>query len=160
MAEFLKAGFPVLIPLGENTRYDLVVDAGGRFLRVQCKTASSGGDGAICFNARSIRLGGPRSAVIVAQSYRGQADLFGVYAPCTGKVYVLAVDDVPETRVWLRLTPARNNQKLRIRLAEDHTLDAWAARLLRGRDQGVAAARSGPGVGSPVVELPKAPGYA
>jgi hypothetical protein len=78
MAEFLKAGFPVLIPFGENTRYDLVVDAGGRFLRVQCKTASSGGDGAICSNARSIRLGGPRSALIVAQSYRGQADLFGV----------------------------------------------------------------------------------
>ena len=32
MAEFLKAGFPVLMPFGENNRYDLVVETGGRFL--------------------------------------------------------------------------------------------------------------------------------
>ena len=40
MAEFLKAGFPVLLPSGDSQRYDLVVEAGGSFLRVQCKTAS------------------------------------------------------------------------------------------------------------------------
>jgi PD-(D/E)XK endonuclease len=40
LAEFLRAGFPVLLPFGDNRRYDLVVEAGGRFLRVQCKTAS------------------------------------------------------------------------------------------------------------------------
>jgi PD-(D/E)XK nuclease superfamily protein len=39
MAEFVKAGFPALIPFGENHRYYLVIEAGGRFLRVQCKTA-------------------------------------------------------------------------------------------------------------------------
>src|SRR5262249_30713483 len=40
LAEFLKAGFPVLLPFGDNQRYDMVVEVGGRFLRVQCKTAS------------------------------------------------------------------------------------------------------------------------
>jgi hypothetical protein len=38
------------------------------------------------------------------------------------------MDEVPETDVWLRLTPARNNNQYGIRLAEDHTLAAWAAR--------------------------------
>jgi hypothetical protein len=54
LAEFLRAGFPVLLPFGDNRRYDLVVEAGGRFLRVQCKTASQCGGGAcIRFKARS-----------------------------------------------------------------------------------------------------------
>jgi hypothetical protein len=127
MAEFLKAGFPVLIPFGENSRYDLVVEAGGRFLRVQCKTASPCGQGVIRFHARSVRLKDGRGG-IENRSYRGQADLFGAYSPFAGQVYILAVDEVPETDVWLRLTPAKNNQQLRIRLAEDHTLAAWAAR--------------------------------
>ena len=29
MAEFLKAGSPLLMPFGENSRYDLVVEAAG-----------------------------------------------------------------------------------------------------------------------------------
>jgi PD-(D/E)XK nuclease superfamily protein len=69
-----------------------------------------------------------RSGVHQSRSYRGQADLFGAYAPNTGQVYVLAVDEVPETDVWLRLMPTKNNQRLGIRPAEDHTLAAWAAR--------------------------------
>ena len=39
LAEFLKAGIPVLMPFGDNQRYDMVVEAGGQFLNVQCKTA-------------------------------------------------------------------------------------------------------------------------
>jgi hypothetical protein len=125
LAEFLKAGFPVLVPFGDNRRYDLVVEVGERFWRVQCKTASltsdrCGGEGCIRFKARS--------GVHESRPYRGQADLFGAYSPDTGQVYVLAVDEVPETDVWLRLTPARNNNQYGIRLAEDHTLEAWAAR--------------------------------
>lgn len=43
-------------------------------------------------------------------------------------MYVLAVEEVPEADVWLRLKPARNNQQSGIRMAEEHTLAAWAAR--------------------------------
>jgi hypothetical protein len=55
LAEFLKAGFPVLLPFGDNQRYDMVIEVSGRFLRVQCKTAfRAGGDGScIRFNAHS-----------------------------------------------------------------------------------------------------------
>jgi hypothetical protein len=129
LAEFLKAGFPVLVPFGDNLRYDLVVETAERFLRVQCKTASPcgwrGDRSCVRFHARSTKL--------VARSYRGsrayrnEVDLFAAYAPTTGQVYVLAVDEVPETDVWLRLTPAKNNNQFGIRMAEDHTLAAWAA---------------------------------
>ncbi len=123
LAEFLKAGFSVLVPFGDNRRYDLVVEADGRFLRVQCKTASlcgwKGDDACIRFKARS--------GVHKSRPYRGQADLFAAYSPDTRQVYILPVDEVPETDVWLRLTPTRNGQQAKIRMAEDHTLEAWAA---------------------------------
>ena len=124
LAEFLRAGFSVCVPFGDNQRYDLVVEAGGRFLRVQCKTASltsdrCGGKGCIRFKARS--------GVHESRPYWGQADLFAAYSPDTRQVYVLPVDEVPGTDVWLRLTPTRNNNQYGIRLAEDHTLEAWAA---------------------------------
>lgn len=32
LAEFLKAGFPVLLPFGDNQRYDAVVEVRGRVL--------------------------------------------------------------------------------------------------------------------------------
>src|SRR5215468_9253180 len=36
----LEAGYNILTPYGDNTRYDLVIeDADGQFWRVQCKTA-------------------------------------------------------------------------------------------------------------------------
>lgn len=129
IAEFIKAGFPVLLPFGENQRYDMAVDNHGRLLRVQCKTATlvtangHGSTGCLRFNAHSVEDRRHRT------SYRDQADLFAVYAPHTGQVYVLAVDDVPETAVHLRLTPARNGQQRGVRLAEDHTLAAWVTRL-------------------------------
>ncbi|MBA3364927.1 MAG: hypothetical protein H0U03_03960 [Actinobacteria bacterium] len=38
MLALQEAGFSVLVPFGENTRYDLVIDDGVRLARVQCKT--------------------------------------------------------------------------------------------------------------------------
>lgn len=126
LAEFIKAGFPVLLPFGDNQRYDMVVEVSGRLLRVQCKTARPLHGGAVlCFNAYSGAFGPGDRSPNRRRSYRSEADLFAAYAPCTGQVYVLAVDEVPETDVWLRLTPTQNHQQRRIRWAKDHTLAAW-----------------------------------
>ena len=148
LAEFVKAGFPVLLRFGDNQRYDLVIEAGGRFLRVQCKTASrcgwKGNRSCIRFKARSGAFGPGDRVTSRAQPYRDQADLFAAYAASTGQVYVIAVDEVPETDVWLRVDPARNNQQARIRLAEEHTLEAWAARLASS-PPGVLSAAGQPG---------------
>jgi PD-(D/E)XK nuclease superfamily protein len=38
LAAFVERGFEVLLPWGTNHRYDMVLDLGDRFLRVQCKT--------------------------------------------------------------------------------------------------------------------------
>src|SRR5262249_46585104 len=128
MAEFIRAGFVVLTPFGDQ-RYDLVIEAGGRFLRVQCKTAHrvgwNGDRSCLAFHARSIRY---QASKRIEQSYRGAADLFAAYSPDTGLVYVLPVDECPETDVRLRLAPGGHPNQHETRLAEDHTIERWAAR--------------------------------
>ncbi len=46
IAQLLEAGYSVLAPYGDSSRYDLVIeDAEGQFWRIQCKTAwIEGGD--------------------------------------------------------------------------------------------------------------------
>ena len=47
MAKLLEVGYGVLMPFGDNRRYDLVIeDADGSFFRIQCKTARLMKDGA------------------------------------------------------------------------------------------------------------------
>lgn len=38
-------GYIVSIPYGNNSRYDLLIDTGEKFIRVQCKTASKNDNG-------------------------------------------------------------------------------------------------------------------
>lgn len=37
--KFIERGYIVSVPYGNNSRYDIVVDLGNLFIRVQCKTA-------------------------------------------------------------------------------------------------------------------------
>src|SRR5438477_4017640 len=76
MASLLTLGKTVLLPWGENHRYDLVIEENGVFKRVQCKTARVI-NGCVMFNSSST--GNPNAPY--RQHYRGQADYFGVYAP-------------------------------------------------------------------------------
>lgn len=148
LAAFVAAGIPVSVPFGENQRYDLIADVHGTLLRVQCKTGRvAQSEAVLIFNATSHD--GHRAR----QSYRGQADLFAVYSPHTRQVYVLGVDEVGETNVWLRLIPAKNNQEIGVRYADEHTLAAWAARLVRGRDD-QRVLRPGDTPGHPALPVP------
>jgi hypothetical protein len=121
---FVRRGFEVALPFGSGQPYDLVVDLGGVFLRVQCKR-SWPARGCVVFNCRSTDHGrGP-------QSYRGLADIFGVYYPPTDSIFLVPIDGVAEFEGRLRLEPARNNQKRRVRLASDFAMDRWTADSLR-----------------------------
>jgi hypothetical protein len=109
-------GFAVLVPFGENTRYDLAIDDGSGLARVQCKTGR-------------LREGGVRFAVCscyghhlnpknARRDYHGDVDYFGVYCPETTGVYLIPIEDLQvKALAILRVTPSRNNQKHGIRMA-------------------------------------------
>ncbi len=125
LAALVDRGFHVLVPFGEGQPYDLAVHLGeGEFLRVQCKTAWPR-QGCIIFNCRTTDHGrGP-------QSYVGLADIFGVYFPPSRAVYLVPIDAVAQFEGRLRLEPALNNQRRRIRRAADFEIDRWTADSLR-----------------------------
>lgn len=125
MAELLKVYQCVLLPFGNGRRYDLVVDDGERFLRVQCKTGRLR-RGCVLFNARSTHWhrGGKD------HGYRGQVEFFGIYCPETEMVYLVPAEDVTESIGSLRIEPTGNNQQQGIRWAKQYELRSEVPRLL------------------------------
>lgn len=119
-ARLMETGHTVLRPVGDNTRYDLVMERAGQFFRIQCKTATWGdkSQGSVLFAACSTNWhlkSGKRG-------YHGEADYFGVYFPPLGKVYLVPVQDCGHTEVRLRLRPSKNNQQKGVRFAGDYEL--------------------------------------
>ena len=111
----MRAGKRVLRPLSAGLRYDLAIDSGdGTVVRVQCKTGVLR-NGVISFrvcNADARRPGGV--------PYQGQVEAFGVYCPQNGRTYLVPMHAVVtnSSTAKLRLQPARNGQKRRVRLAD------------------------------------------
>jgi len=55
------------------------------------------------------------------RDYQGQADYFGVYCPDTMAVYLVPIGDLSvRVQAALRVEPARNSQKSKIRLASNY----------------------------------------
>jgi hypothetical protein len=121
MLALRQAGFAILVPFGENTRYDLVIDDGSSFARVQCKTGRLR-QGAVRFAVCScyghhFRPGNAR------RDYQGEIDHFGVHCPETSSVYLVPIGHLSvRSQAALRVEPARNNQKDRIRWATDYEI--------------------------------------
>jgi len=107
----------VLLPFGDNQRYDLVIDEDGVFQRIQCKTGRLK-NGAISFQtcSSSYHRNGKK------HSYRGEIDYFGVYCPENRKCYLVPVEDVGTTLAKLRVAPPANGQEKNINWASDYEM--------------------------------------
>jgi len=75
----------------------------------------------IQFSAVSIQSNTRRTLV---RNYAGQVDLFVVYCPDNGKVYVIPAEEIPTSGMYLRVDPPRNRQRKGVRWAEDYELPA------------------------------------
>jgi hypothetical protein len=118
-----EAGLHVLLPFGGGLPFDLAtVLPTGKILRIQVK-AGRVRRGCVHFNSASTDHGRGQ------RHYRGRADVIAVPVPDLDKVFMIPVDDCPTSRGQLRLEAARNNQRRRIRRAEDYSFEAWHAGL-------------------------------
>ena len=80
--------------------------------------------GCVVFNSRMTDHGRGRLP------YTGVADIFGVYAPSTGSVYLVPVLEVSGFEGRLRLAPTQNNQRSGVRLAKDYEFRRWSPHRL------------------------------
>jgi hypothetical protein len=111
----VQQGWAALVPFGDVEPYDLVIDRGNGFERVQVKNGRLR-KGVIIWNCYSIsgRVKNQRHTF-----YQDKVDLFGVYCPELDKVYLVPVD-IDRTKGSLRVDPPLNGQSSGIRWANDY----------------------------------------
>ena len=121
LAELVKRGIPVLLPFGDNQRYDLVVErTPGIFLRLQCKTGRLR-RGVVNFSCTSTYQTYSQSKR--HRAYQGEVDAFVVYCYANDEVYLVPIEEVGSAQCSLRLAAPLNGQAKRIKRAEDYLLD-------------------------------------
>ena len=122
----LKLGIGVYKPVHEGLRCDLIFEVGDKLLRVQCKWAVRRGAIIVvrCYSCRRARGG------MIRRSYTdSEIDGFAAYCAELGACYFIPIKRFPRrSELWLRLAPARNNQRARTNWADDFTFDATLGR--------------------------------
>jgi hypothetical protein len=113
-AHLLEQGHAVLKPLGDNLRYDLVIDRGNGFERIQVKTGRID-RGAIEFKTASsyAHRGGKKVG------YVGQIEAFAVWEPLSRKAYMVPIALATTAAMRLRVEPSKNNQTAGVNMASD-----------------------------------------
>jgi hypothetical protein len=127
--ELARAGYSVSMPLGENRRYDLIIDDGDRLSRVQVKTGRLR-NGVILFNTYSSHC---HRKGVACRPYTDQIDSFGIYCPDVSSVYLVPIADTTPTSGSLRVQATKNGQGSRVRWAEPYLIAvARPAKLVVG----------------------------
>jgi prevent-host-death family protein len=132
-AEATKLGIPVLKPLVEHTRYDLVFDLRHQLLRVQCKWAPLRGE-VVAVNLMSKRY--TSSGRQICRPYSAsEIDAVAVYCEALDECYLLTAEHFHGRRgLHLRVAPPRNGQRAQLNWAADYVLSGAVAQLGRASE--------------------------
>lgn len=122
----VRAGYELARPLGDNQRYDLLIEEPDRFLRVQVKTGRLHRTGAVVFATCSSQVHRGRGKL----SYRGQCELFAVYCPELDESYLVPVHEAGTSGCSLRVRPPKNGQSRNVRWAADYRVGVVDVRAL------------------------------
>jgi PD-(D/E)XK endonuclease len=135
-AAAIRAGVPVLRPLSEGHRYDLVFDVGSTLIRVQCKWGRKLGQ-VIAVQIAGYRL--TTKGHIRTLYGADEIDAVAVYCDELDRCYLLPAGLVAEKHMLhLRLGTPRNGQRAALNWAAQYELSGAIAQLeerLRGTQE-------------------------
>lgn len=114
LARFLQVGWIVAKPVGDNRRYDLIIDRGNGFETVQIKNGNFN-NGNVEIDARStgylFEKGKPK---YFAKKYNGEIDIIASYCDHTNKVYVIEMKNEKRAHFSLRVdNPKKSNPNIK-----------------------------------------------
>jgi hypothetical protein len=117
IAHIMSLGFDVSVPVGDNLRYDLIVDDGKKLYRVQSRTGRSH-NGCIVSGLSSSRL----NTKSMYKKFFTEIDIefFALYHE--GSVYIVPIHEANRTEITLRVEPPKNGQTKGVRWAKDYLL--------------------------------------
>lgn len=123
LAELIKRDYKVLIPYGDNQRYDFVIDMGVRFIRLQCKTARFK-NGAV---KADIKRTQSNARKCTSTTYGiNEIDYFILYCYELDKVYIIPCNKSRQSSISLRVNNCKNKQLKGIKFAQNYELDNWS----------------------------------
>lgn len=125
---FLRKGFSVSVPIGDNDRYDFIVDFDGKLIRFQCKsgnlTRTAG-----CLNFATASLKRDKTGSHRTYYTKKDIDYFCTVHPETEQVYIVPVEDCGN-EFNLRLIPPKNNALSICHMATDYEGDKMVQKIL------------------------------
>src|SRR3954447_22046231 len=122
--EAIKLGIPVLRPVAEGGRYDLVFELWEQLLRIQCKLARRRGDVVVPEARTSRRI---RGGYLRTTYTPKEVDAVAGFCPENGRSYLIPITEIPSGgTLSLRLAPSKNNQMIGLHWAADYELGAIA----------------------------------
>jgi antitoxin (DNA-binding transcriptional repressor) of toxin-antitoxin stability system len=129
VASAITLGVPVLKPVSEHSRYDIVFDIGRRFFRVQCKWGSVAPSGDVIHVATKRCRWTGRGYVHVAY-VEDEIDLLAVYCGQLDQCFLLPASRIAgQKTIYLRLRAPANAQRACITLAAEHEFSGAVAQL-------------------------------
>jgi len=116
LAKFIERGEVVLLPWGDNQRFDMVLYRNNKFIRIQCKTGKIV-NGTIRCNAKSTNWN-----TLEHYDYKGQIEFFAIYCPDNKKCYMISVDDVGISQISLRIDIPKHGNQYSFKWAKDYEI--------------------------------------
>ena len=120
IAEFIKRGYPVSLPFGDNEPYDMIADFDGTLKKIQIKHGKTS-NGCVVADIRK-RIGSKR---IKYESYYDKVDYIAIWCEELDKVYIISGDMLKKTTITLRYQKPKNNLCISTILwAKDFVIDS------------------------------------
>ena len=112
-AEFIRNGWDVFLPYGEDSPIDLLIQKNGEYKRVQIKSTLS--KNGVLFG----RLKSSNNWQVKKYS-KTEIDYFGIYGAKIKQGYLLPIEKfLGMTEVTLRIEKTKNNQQKKVRIAKE-----------------------------------------
>ncbi len=113
-AEFIRKGWSIFLPYGEDSAVDLLIEKDGEFKRIQIKTTKP------IMGAIHCRLKSSNNWQVKKYTKK-EIDYFGIYDYENKKGYLIPIEKVlGMIEISLRIEKTRNNQQVGIRSAEEY----------------------------------------
>ena len=117
IADLLKRGIQVALPISEHLPFDLIaIHQSGRMVKLSVKYRELDKRGAVSVRAKSFWA--DRNGVHVKPHSIGDYDAVAIYCPSTDTCYYLCSSELCGSCTTVRVVHAANNQQLRVRLAD------------------------------------------
>ena len=121
LCKFVELGIPVYIPFGDNEKADLIADFNGKLNKIQIKTSQKAEDGKMIFDLTSSTLHRKNGEKHIYTN--NEIDYFACYNIARDKIFLVNINDAPNTAITIRYEKSKNNQTQGIKFEQEYLID-------------------------------------